>query len=160
MAMVLTSFGDIYTPLRVAQTNNIGCVDPGTTFDQEASVINNWIKPMGYAVQKLGVSASENISVDTVRTLTANGYYILAGACMRYNLDNTSSGGHSIVITGVNADNTLKVADPTYCRSDTNYQMRTLNPNYPGSDIIGGCPGLAQGTTWGGWGYAYALKKQ
>jgi hypothetical protein len=158
--MVLTTFGDNYTPLQVAQSNNnAGCVDPGTTFDQENNIVNNWIKPMGYVVQKLGVQ-NNNISVDTVRTLTSNGFYILAGACMTYNIGNTGSGGHAIVITGVNTDGTFNVGDPTYCSSDTHYQMRTLNPTYPGPDIIGGCPGLTPGNPWGGWGYAYALKKQ
>ena len=151
IAMIVSSFGNIYNPDQVAQANgNMGCTIAGTTFNQTSAAITNWVKPMGYAIQKGFVNpGTTTIDINAVANITASGAYILAGGCFTYKGGTHSDGGHSIVIAGVNPDGTLKVYDPTYCSTGG---LRSFNPS---TDVHLNC--------WdgnSGWGFAYAIIKQ
>ena len=163
LAMILTTFGDTITPVEVGTQYGMGCTIAGTTPDELTSALNS-LKPT-YVYQSVGVS-NNNLNPSTVETLTSKGFYIIAGACMTGGYRGVT--GHTTVITSVNTDGTFNDADPTWnsppnhaCTTDANINMRILNPTYPGPDLSAGTP--CNDTTygpWGGWAWAYAVKKQ
>jgi len=161
MAMVLTTFGDITTPTNVGIKYGMGCTSP-TSYDQIKNALNS-LKPK-YAVAELGIR-SDNLNPTTLKTYLSEGYYIIAGACMKGGYSGAI--GHTTVITSSNSDGTFNDADPTWksppsngCSTDTNIHMRTLNITYPGPDLPAGTPCSSKTGMWGGWTWAFAVKKQ
>jgi hypothetical protein len=146
-AMVLTSFGDAYTPKALGLKFGFGC--ERATFPKD---ITNVLNTFGYVHQSIYIPSTNRINISAVRTFTQNGYYVIVGACM---VCEGCKGPtqHTTVVLKVNDDNTFEDADPMSCRSDSNYHLRTLDPTYPGPDIKSGCP------DGDGWFWAYAVKK-
>lgn len=123
VAMILASYGNTkINPLNTALLNNSeGCSGPSSIYD-----FIPWIKSLGYTV---GPSLAKGTSFDTssAKTYLANGYFIIAGANIRYNKSLSSSGGHAFVISALSDNNTALVYDPTFCSSDTSFVSRTFN---------------------------------
>jgi lysophospholipase L1-like esterase len=161
MAMVLTTFGDTFTPLAVGTKYGMGCT--GATSYQQIKDALNSLKP-GYAVAVIG-PRNNNLNPDTLKTYLGKGYYVIAGGCMTGGYSDVT--GHTTVITSPNTDGTFNDADPTWnsppshgCSTDANVHMRTLNITYPGPDLPAGTQCGDPTGAWGGWSWAFAVKKQ
>ena len=156
IAMVAASWGLPWNPLTLAEANGyIGC-STGTTYNQSMSAIaNTFPKPPFSVIYGLVSPSTHQLNVSLVQDLTSKGYLVVAGACITFK-GNEPYGGHSFVIQSVNPNGTLKVYDPTYCTSDTNYWIRAVNPTVNGPDIKS--YGFCGNDGWG-WYYAVAIKK-
>jgi lysophospholipase L1-like esterase len=162
MAMVLTTFGDTTSPIDVGTKYGMGCT--GSTSYQQIKDALYSLRP-GYAIAVIGPQ-NNNLSSDTLKTYLGKGYYIIAGGCMTGGYSGTT--GHTTVITSPNTDGTFNDADPTWnsppshdCSTDANVHMRTLNITYPGPDLpTGNTCGNKTEEPWGGWSWAFAVKKQ
>ncbi len=156
IAMIVSSYGSVYNPYQVSMANGqMGC-NSATNFTQTENAVNNWVSSLGFAIQSnLVAYGSMTTPTTLIAKLTSQGFYILAGGCMTFNSTAEPSGGHSIVIAGVNPDGTLKVYDPTYCTTDQNYTVRnfnTLTDLKTNLQTNGRCG-------FNGWGFMYAIKK-
>lgn len=159
LAMILSSFGDTYTPTQVGITNHMGCTGAGTRAQLDGAI--NWVVQKGYVKEDLHVYGK--LDTNTVKKYTSRGYLVIAGACMTvgWSADTSSTPlhgpiGHSIVIKNVNDNGTLQVLDPTFC-SPGNHGVRTLDPTLDGKDVRTG-PITPSGCHFSGWGYAIAIK--
>lgn len=154
LAMIIDSFGKSFTPTQVALVNgNNGCggTAGGTGIQDVTAYFAPWLKNQGFLITGNMVS-NGNLSLTQAKQYLNNGYYIWAGAKVRWitNAGWTSTyDWHAIVITTVNTNGSVVISDPTLCEAGHYGGIRTLtNVNSSGSDI----------SSVNGWIFAYAVK--
>lgn len=154
MAMILATFGDTkWNPLNTAlsqKTRRNGCFKGGTN---ESTLLNNfrpWFKSMGYKWPMVNLASGRNFNVKQAKKYLDNGYLLLAGANMTYNRSRSGSGGHAVVIAGLNTQTRIaKVYDPTFCTSDKDYSIRNMDID---KEVVFNSVGS-------GWYWVYPIKK-
>lgn len=153
LAMILSSFGrtDLNPSAVSAQNGNMGCDRNGTNNPQ---IINSleWAKSLGFIVEN-SVASVYDFDVDRAKKFIDTGYLILGIANVKFKTNATpDNGGHSFVITDVDPKlKKLTVLDPTYCSSDSSYEIKVMSV----SDIF--CDRSLGGMC--GWLYALPIKK-
>lgn len=163
VAMVLSSYGKIMTPIQVALQTNAGCTS-ATSYNQWPSILT-WIDGFGFTHS--GNLISGNTFLTNIAEKYLNqGYIIVAGADLYFASScQPTEGGHEFVITSVNSNtNTATAYDPTlyynYC-SKYNTKSRTINltPGGCGSSTLSTNSALPPNVcSWLGFN-AYAIKK-
>lgn len=148
-SMIFGAFGDTHlTPPVVGR--QVGGCSGATSYQSQI----NYFKSQGYKVGP-NLASGNNFNLESAKKFIDNGYLILAGAPVNCNRCGDNPTGHAFLIYDVDVSTqNVKVLDPTFCKTDSEYDPIVRNVNTDTFPYIGKSRKPASR-----WFYAVPIKK-